>query len=111
MVLRNSKMIFKKSQEVSQKRCEQVLKSLKGLWIQPCSQVGYRIKRMKWGFCISAHPLSFEFKRIYGVWRFKETGGTSSLNLTTLTHHFARVVRFREDVEVVKFVSSKVKVS
>ncbi|MCZ0931719.1 MAG: hypothetical protein OXJ52_00995 [Oligoflexia bacterium] len=95
-------MTFKESQEVSQKRCGQVLKSLKGLWIHPCSQVGYGVKRRKVNFCISAHPLSFEFKRIYGVWGFKETGETSSLNLTTLTHHFARVVRFREDVSVVK---------
>ena len=111
MALRSEKMIFKKSQEVSQKRCGQVLKSLKGVWIQPCSQAGHGVKRIKWDFCISAHPLIFGFKGFYGVWRFKETWGTSSLNLTTLTHHFARVVRFREDVEIVKLVSSKVKVS
>ena len=53
--------------QIPQKRCGQVLKSLKGLWIQPCSQAGYGIKGIKWDFCISAHPLSFEFKRFYEV--------------------------------------------
>ena len=75
MALRNRKMTFKKPQGVFQKRCGQVLKSLKGAWIQPCSQAGYGVKRIKRDFCISAHPLSFEFKGFYGVWRFKETGG------------------------------------
>ena len=111
MALIDSKMIFQISQKVSQKRCGQALKSLKRLWIHSCSQEGYGIKRIKQDFCISAHPLSFEFKGFYGVWRFKETGETSSLNLTILTHPFARVVRFKEDVKVMKCVSSKVKVS
>ena len=99
MALIDSKMIFQKSKEVSQKRCEQVLKSLRRLWIHSCSQGGYREKEFKCDFVISAHPLSFEFKGIYGVWRFKEISGTSSLNLTTPTHPFARVVRFKEDVK------------
>ena len=66
MALRNRKMTL-------QKRCGQVLKSLKGVWIQTCSQAGYGVKRIKRNFCISAHPLSFEFKGFYGVWKLKET--------------------------------------
>ena len=92
-------MIFQKTKKVSQKRCGQVLKSLRRLWTHSCSQGGHREKGLNLNFLISAHPLGFEFKGIYGVWRFKEIGGTSSLNLTTLTHPFARVVRFKEDVK------------
>ncbi|MCZ0932634.1 MAG: hypothetical protein OXJ52_05735 [Oligoflexia bacterium] len=74
MALTTKKMTFKKSQRISQKKCGQVLKSLKGVWIHPCSQVGYGIKRRKRNFRISAHPLSFRFKGFYEVWRFKEMG-------------------------------------
>ena len=71
MALRSRKITFQKSKKVSQKRCGQALKSLKRLWIHSCSQGGYRKKEFKCDFVISAHPLSFEFKGIYGVWRCK----------------------------------------
>ena len=93
--------LLKKSQEVSQKRCGHALKSLKGLWIQSCSQAGHGLKGVKWGFYISAHPQDLIFKRIYGVSGFKESGVTSSRKMTTLTHPCARVVIFREDVKIV----------
>ena len=93
--------LLKKFQGVSQKRCGHALKSLKELWIQSCSQAGHGLKGVKWGFCISAHPQGIKFKGIYGVLGFKESAVTSSQKMTTLTHPFARVVIFREDVKIV----------
>ena len=67
MTLIEKQMSF---QEMYQLKCGQVLNSLKKPCLHPCSQGGYREKRLKYNFPISAHTLSLEFERFYWIWSF-----------------------------------------
>ena len=84
MTLIEKQMIF---QRIYQLKCEQVLNSLKMACLHLCSQGGYREKRLKCNFPISAHTLSLEFERFYWIWSFFKKGEESSPILTTLPHH------------------------